>query len=93
MNPSEFEKHNDEKKIYCRKLGHDITFGYCRKEGITEPCYRIVRCWIEHIDIEGYLTDKFGDTFLDKFAGRESKDKITSIVEILEKAKKHKEVR
>lgn len=89
MNSSDFEKENDNKKIYCRKLGHEVVFGYCRKESITEPCYRIIRCWTEYIDILNYLKEKFGDTFVEEFSSRESTDKITSIIEILEKTKKH----
>ena len=88
MIAADFEKQHNDKKIYCRKLGHEVTFGYCRNESIHEPCSRIVRCWIEQIDIIGYLEQKYGAGFVDEFINRGTKDKITSIVEILEKAKK-----
>ena len=88
MNTFDFENQHDNDKIYCRKLGHDVNFGYCRKESITDPCSRIVRCWIEQMDITNYLEQKYGAAFVDDFTGRESKDKITSIIEILEKEKK-----
>ena len=91
MDSANFEKQHDEEQIYCRRLGRGGTFGYCRRESVTDPCSRIVQCWIERIDILGYLEQKHGAGFVDEFLNRGTKDKITSIIEIVEKAKKRVE--
>jgi len=35
----------DVKEIYCRKLGHYLTFNYCSREQGDLPCREILDCW------------------------------------------------
>ena len=77
----------DAEEIRCRRLGHDLTFKYCRKESMDEPCAKIIDCWFSRIGILEYLNSQFGTKFLHEFVNRERKDKITSILEIVDRNK------
>ena len=35
----------DHLQYHCPRLGHEVTFSYCRQEGNRIPCSRIVACW------------------------------------------------
>jgi hypothetical protein len=39
----------------CRRLGHEIAFGYCRQEAGGKPCRLIVDCWWEQFDVRSFL--------------------------------------
>ncbi|MBN1685408.1 MAG: hypothetical protein JW852_02080 [Spirochaetales bacterium] len=51
--------HYDNRPIYCRMLGHELTFQYCRLTGDGHFCRRIFDCWHNKIDIFGYITSFF----------------------------------
>ena len=77
----------DSEDIRCRKLGHNLTFKYCRKESVDEPCAKIIDCWFSRIEILEYLNNQFGTKFLHEFINRKKKDKMSSILEILNRKK------
>ena len=39
----------------CRRLGQEVTFGYCRQETSGQPCRLILDCWWEWFDVRGFL--------------------------------------
>ena len=39
----------------CRRLGHEVRFGYCRQETGGKPCRLILDCWGEHFDLHTFL--------------------------------------
>jgi hypothetical protein len=45
----------DERTIYCRMLGHELTFKYCRSTADDRFCPRVFDCWHEKIDVAGYI--------------------------------------
>ncbi len=75
----------DNEEIRCRKLGHNVTFKYCRKESVDEPCEKMIDCWYSRMKIFEYLNGQFGTKFLQEFINRERKGKITSILEIVDR--------
>jgi hypothetical protein len=80
------EKHDSE-EIYCRKLGHRLLFSYCRVEKGTLPCSKIRDCWFERIDINGFLEENYSESDLESIF-KPGSDKISSLLELIEKAKK-----
>lgn len=76
----------DNFRVYCRMLGHEVPFSYCRQPGSPLVCRNIRSCWEEKIDIEAFLTHHFTKEELEKaFAPRE--DKLTTLVKLIRKAK------
>jgi len=80
------EKH-DKERIYCRRLGHWLTFNYCRQENNNLPCRKIVDCWFEKLQIKEFLNENYKEEKI-SYIFDSSKPKLTSIIELIEQAKK-----
>lgn len=48
-------EHDQEVLPRCRRLGQEVTFGYCRQETRGLPCRLILDCWWERFDVRGFL--------------------------------------
>ncbi|MFC1763534.1 hypothetical protein ACFL6U_15830 [Planctomycetota bacterium] len=46
---------HDKRKRRCPKLGHEISFQYCKTPGENRICPKIKDCWWETFDIQVYL--------------------------------------
>jgi len=79
---------HDDKLIRCPKLGDEMTFSYCLKEAGSLPCARIIQCWFRSFDIEALLRDQLTTDEWERFANPPTKDKLISLIEIIEKAKR-----
>ncbi|MGV8056826.1 MAG: hypothetical protein AB2L12_02145 [Smithellaceae bacterium] len=76
-----------KKIMRCPRLGHEITLSYCLQESIDLPCSRIVRCWSSVFDIESLLQREMSPDSWQKFTNFQPKDKVASIIELIEAAK------
>ncbi len=72
----------DDKKIYCRLLGHEIGFAYCRRPVNGLLCSGIISCWKGRFDIENYLSEVFSEKEL-KAISRQREDKMPSLVNLI----------
>jgi hypothetical protein len=48
-------EHDQDVLPRCRRLGHEVAFGYCRQESGGKPCRLILDCWWERFDVRGFL--------------------------------------
>ena len=80
----------DQKEIYCRKLGHQLTFLYCRKESGSLPCSRIRDCWFERIPIDQFLEKHFSEEERARVLSS-AKPKTRTLFELIEEAQKRSE--
>ncbi len=80
----------DEKTIYCRMLGHHLSFSYCRRPGNRLFCSRIVACWGEQLDITAYLEEHFSREEIQE-AMSLPKPKMASLVDLIQQAQKRTE--
>jgi len=71
----------------CPRLGGEVFFTYCLKEGGSVPCARIVVCWQPFFPVEEYLRSKLTPDQWDRCFNREPGDKMTSLLELIAKAK------
>jgi len=78
---------HDWRRRRCPLLGHEITFAYCRSTDSGVPCRRILDCWWEQFDVEEFLRLHHGEEELRRILSP-SPDKLTSIIDLIEKAKK-----
>lgn len=76
-----------DNKIYCRKLGHHVTFSYCQREQTDLPCSRIRECWGSSIAIDDWLSAHFAHDALARL-DRPPESKMGSLISLIEKAKK-----
>jgi hypothetical protein len=71
----------------CPRLGGEAPFTYCLQEAGNLPCHRIIACWQAFFPVEAYLRKTLSPQKWEEFAGRKPKEKITSLLELIEEAK------
>ncbi len=54
------EKH-DNTEGYCRKLGHFLSFNYCRTVNNNLPCSKVLDCWFQHFPIQQFIKDNYSE--------------------------------
>jgi hypothetical protein len=81
---------HDSKLIRCPKLGDEMMFGYCVQESGDLPCARIIRCWQAAFDVEAVLKEHLTALQWKQFNSAQPKDKVISLIEIIEAAKAKK---
>ena len=75
-------KNVDQEQNYCRKLGHFLTFEYCRNEQLSLPCRSIRNCWRQIIDIDKYLSENYCEQDI-AMIFEPSSPKISSIIDLI----------
>ncbi|MEW5908226.1 MAG: hypothetical protein AB1659_00340 [Thermodesulfobacteriota bacterium] len=81
----------DSHQIRCRKLGHQISFSYCRIENLNIPCSKILECWADHFNAAEYLKFELTPDEWEKAFETAPKPKISTLLDLIEHAKKVKE--
>jgi hypothetical protein len=81
---------HDHKLIRCPKLGDEMTFSYCLQEAGHLPCARIVMCWERAFDVPALLQEYLTPDRWEQFTNARPKEKMTSLIEWIEKAKGQK---
>jgi N utilization substance protein B len=75
----------------CPRLGGPVPFKYCRTTGEGGmPCFKIMDCWWEIFDIRTYLENSLSEAELTALLEAKPPDKIASILDLIERAKKIK---
>ena len=82
---------HDDRDIRCPKLGHELTFDYCRREGGDLPCPRVIRCWESFFPVESFLMETMDADFWDAFCRQTPPDKMTTLLDLIEKTKARKQ--
>ena len=79
-----------DRKRRCPRLGHDVGFRYCLMAGEKHAaCWKTIDCWWEIFDVQAYLKAHLPAEQYNRIAfGGPPKNKVTSILEIVEQAKK-----
>ncbi len=73
----------------CPRLGNPVSFSYCLKDGDKgQPCWKIADCWWEYFDVMTYLRENLPEKIVDRLINTRPKQKITSLIELIEQAKK-----
>ncbi|MCF8127663.1 MAG: hypothetical protein K9N10_04045 [Deltaproteobacteria bacterium] len=78
----------DEKTIRCPRLGHQISFSFCRIENKGLPCFKALDCWYVHFPVEAHFRAVLTPEQWEKAFVSPSKPKMLSLLELIEQAKK-----
>ncbi|MDP2645809.1 MAG: hypothetical protein Q8P24_12785 [Desulfobacterales bacterium] len=74
-------------KRRCPRLGHSVTFQYCRHCSDNElPCGKIIDCWWEHFDVVSYLKSDLSEDSFSALLNHEPEQKIGTLVALIAKA-------
>jgi hypothetical protein len=78
----------DNLRIYCRILGHEVPFSYCRQGAFGQPCRRIFDCWFEKFDIQKFMQEHFTQEQIQALLAPPT-DKVVSLIELIRKAQQN----
>jgi hypothetical protein len=73
---------HDAEPVYCRRLGHELTFAYCRQGSHRLPCAAIYGCWRERLPVAEILERHYSREELQRVFHPQP-DKLTTILDIL----------
>ncbi|MDA8403548.1 MAG: hypothetical protein M0Z56_05025 [Desulfobacteraceae bacterium] len=83
----------DNLERHCPRLGGEISFRYCAMSGEDDGfCWKILDCWWEAFDVENYLKANMPEAAFQALMATadKPKNKIASILQVVEQAKKKK---
>jgi hypothetical protein len=78
---------HDTRPLRCRRLGHDVTFGYCRMQEGASLCPLILDCWWEVFDVAAFFREHLEPAEFEKLARRGFRSKVTSLLDLVEQAR------
>ena len=78
---------DDGYQIRCPRLGHQISFSYCRAENKGLPCFKTLDCWYGHFPVEACLREELSPLEWEKAFEAPPKPKMLSLLELIEQAK------
>ena len=71
----------------CPKLGHEVTFEYCRREGGDLPCKTVLACWWDEFDVPEYLRAHLSEADIARLQTPKP-EKLTSLVDLIDQARR-----
>lgn len=81
----------DHLETRCPRLGGEVKFSYCRRESGDMPCPRLIICWQTFFPAEQFLMDHMKKEDWERFSQQPPKDKVTTLIDLIEAAKKRKQ--
>jgi hypothetical protein len=79
-----------ERIMRCPRLGGEVSFSYCEREAGDLPCRQVVRCWEAGFPVEEYLRETLAPETWERFCGQNSKDRMTTLLDIVGAAGRRK---
>jgi len=83
-------EHDQDLLLRCRRLGHEVAFGYCRQETDGKPCRLILDCWWECFNVRSFLRAHLSEAAMaevERASASPPPSKLLSLVEMIEQAK------
>jgi hypothetical protein len=83
-------EHDQDLHPRCRRLGHEVAFGYCRQETGGKPCRLVLDCWWERFDVRSFLQAQLSEDAMaevEQAAASSPPSKVLSLVEMIQRAK------
>ena len=79
---------HDARRLRCKRLGHEIPFGYCRVQPATEaPCPEILNCWWQTFDVAVFLRRHLSPEVWQGLTQPTAQPKVVRILDLIEQAR------
>ncbi len=75
----------DAEEAYCPKLGHQVTFNYCRQVKEDLPCPKVFDCWQERFPVRDFVRENYTREEIRSFMAP-PKPKVSTILDLIKKA-------
>ncbi|MBF0468436.1 MAG: hypothetical protein HQK61_06070 [Desulfamplus sp.] len=76
----------DSESGYCRMLGHEVSFSYCRIARNDIPCFRIIDCWFERLPVADYMKENYTEEEQKSILAKPA-SKINTLYDLIQQAK------
>jgi len=76
----------DHRSRRCPRLGHEVTFHYCRTQEGASICPRILDCWWETFDVASFLKDHLPPEEWRRLTSYTPKPRVVNLVELIREA-------
>lgn len=76
---------HDDKVMYCRMLGHEVPFKYCRTGATGQVCRRIFDCWFQTFDVASFMRAHYTDAEIQSILAP-PKPKMATLAELIRQA-------
>ncbi len=83
-------EHDQDVLLRCCRLGHEVAFGYCRRETGGKPCRLILDCWWERFDVRAFLSAHLSEEDMaqvERTGASSPPSKVLSLVDMIQQAK------
>jgi len=83
-------QHDQDVLPRCPRLGHELTFGYCRQESRGKPCRLIMDCWWERFDVRAFFQAHLPQEEMaqvERVCSAPPPSKLLGLVEIIQQTK------
>jgi hypothetical protein len=84
---TEIKPPGEDCRIRCPRLGHQVSFSYCRSENQGIPCFKTLDCWFDRFPVEKYLRKELSSSDWDRVFSTPPTPKLLSLFELVEQAK------
>lgn len=75
----------DDRHLCCPKLGHEVTFEYCRTKQGDAPCRNLLGCWWDHIEVAPFVAEHFGGIEAGEFFDGPA-EQVAAVTECIKRA-------
>jgi hypothetical protein len=82
--------HDQDALPRCRRLGHEVAFGYCRQETGGKPCRLILDCWWEQFDVRAFLQAHLSEQAMaqvERAGANPPPSKTASLLDLIQQAR------
>ena len=83
-------EHDQDVLPRCPRLGHELTFGYCRQESRGKPCRLILDCWWERFNVRAFLQAHLSQAEMaqvQRVCSAPPPSKVLSLVDIIQQTR------
>jgi len=72
----------------CPRLGGPVPFRYCLASETGRPCFKVIDCWWETLDVVRFLKDHLTEAEFERLAAARPASKAASLVSLAEESKR-----
>ena len=77
----------DAENRYCKMLGHEVEFSYCRQTGSGVFCRKATDCWSGRFDVRAFLKWAFTEDQI-QAAMKPPETKMNTLLDLIARARK-----
>ena len=78
---------HDHRVRRCPRLGHEVSFHYCRTQEGATICPKILDCWWETFDVAAFLRENLPAEQWEALVAPKPGNKVLTLLEIIRRAK------